>query len=179
MTKHYYSTWYKVTDQILLEYRSRSKDVIFDHTSEDTQPRSFYIYKGYDDNLYYTEELRYTNPAEANKSWFLNQSLYNKYPANDNGSYNWIDPADVMIDEVMKYQSSELIDYSTTVLNTAVNSDADSTYPHVKFRSNFFYDSIRVYFISGYSLDNFDGMTLKVHSSALHETFIDENVFKS
>ena len=179
MTKHYYSTWYKVTDQILLEYRSRSKDVIFDHTSEDTQPRSFYIYKGYDDKLYYTEELRYTNPAEANKSWFLNQSLYNKYPANDNGSYNWLDPADVMIDEVMKYQSSELIDYSTTVLNTAVNSDADSTYPHVKFRSNFFYDSIRVYFISGYSLDNFDGMTLKVHSSALHETFIDENVFKS
>ena len=174
MAKHFYSSWYKVTDQILLEYRSRSKDVIFDKISEDTQPKSFYIYRGFDDNLYYTEQLRYTNPAEVDKSWFLNQSLYQKYPSRDGGSYNWIDMSNVLIDDVMNYKSSEVIDYATAVLNTAVTPDIETAMPHIKLHSNFFYDSIRLYFISGYSLDNFDGCTLKVHSSAIHETFIDE-----
>lgn len=178
MAKNINSTWFKVNQQILLEYRSRAKDITFNKLSDDIQPSEFFIYRGNDEQLYYTESPRYSDPAASDKSWFLNQSIYQKYPGANKTSYNYISDKTVDISEVMVHQRTDLIEYCTRVINLAKSGSPADPYPHVSFHSNFFYDSIRIYFISGYAMDNIDGITLKVSSTALHETIYDDRTYK-
>ena len=167
-----------VNRQILLEYRSRAKDITFNKLSDDVQPREFFIYRGNDSELYYTESKRYTDPTAADKSWFKNQSLYQKYPEANKTSFNYVTDTTIDIGDVMVYSRTDLIDYCTRVVNLAAGSGYMDPYPHVEYTSNFFYDSIRIYFISGYAMDDIDGLSLKVSSSALHEIIYDDRTYK-
>lgn len=167
-----------VNRQILLEYRSRAKDITFNKLSEDVQPREFFIYRGNDGELYYTESKRYNEPGASDKSWFKNQSLYQKYPESNKTSFNYVTDTTVDISEVMVSSRTDLIDYCTRVVNLSAGSGYVDPYPHVSYNSNFFYESIRIYFISGYAMDDLDGITLKVSSRALREIIFEDRTYK-
>lgn len=177
MTKNYQSTWFRVTDQILLEYRSRSKDVTFDGTSSDVQPGKYYIYRGHDDKLYYTEDIRYTAPQATDKSWFLNQSLYQKYPQKQSSkTYSYIPRKNATVDSVMTWQETDVIDFSTIVVNSTKGIQEER--PHITSVPNFFYDSVRVYLLSGYTLDGYDGITVKVSGPAVRQLTIEDRMYR-
>ena len=141
----------------MLEYRCNQYDIVSGNPSRDTQPSKYYIYKGNDDSLYYTEEKRYNSVASYD--YYKNQSLYMKYPDDSRSSYRFISN-NVLLSDVMNYRSSNYIKHSTSIGRggSLMNGKTDL----VK-ETNFFYDSINVYFVRGFNLDGLDGISLRVH----------------
>ena len=83
------SNYYRVTPQILIEYVTDQYKIIRginDHA--DKQPEKYFIYKGLDGGLYYTEKPRYTDPNS--QDYFKNQSLYQKYPDVSKSQYKYL-----------------------------------------------------------------------------------------
>ena len=141
----------------MLEYRCNQYDIVSGNPSRDTQPSKYYIYKGNDDSLYYTEEKRYNSVSSYD--YYKNQSLYMKYPDESRSSYRFIS-SNVLLSDVMNYRSSNYIKHSTSIGRggSLTNGNTDL----VK-ETNFFYDSINVYFVRGFNLDGLDGISLRVH----------------
>ena len=141
----------------MLEYRCNQYDIVSGNPSRDTQPSKYYIYKGNDDSLYYTEEKRYNSVSSFD--YYKNQSLYMKYPDECRSSYRFIS-SNVLLSDVMNYRSSNYIKHSTSIGRggSLTNGNTDL----VK-ETNFFYDSINVYFVRGFNLDGLDGISLRVH----------------
>jgi hypothetical protein len=73
------STWFRMTPEILIEYRTDRYRMLNNRSSDDEQPKRFYIIKTLNNEIQYVEDPRYTD--ETKRSWYKNQSLYQKYPA--------------------------------------------------------------------------------------------------
>ena len=67
------STWFMMTPELLLEYRTDRYKIIQGGKSTDKQPSVYYIYKGKDGRIAYTEEPRY---EEKTRDWYKNQSVW-------------------------------------------------------------------------------------------------------
>ena len=83
------------------------------------------------------------------------------------------------IGEQVDYINSDLVEYTTTVANTAAESFPDNLGPHAELSVNMFYDSVNIYFLRGYNLDDLDGITLRVKSYAACQEIVEESVYKS
>lgn len=143
------SNFYRVTPQILLEYRSNQYNIINNQGIDGyTQPSKYYIYKGNDDNIYYTEAPKYTSSAD----YYKNMSIYQMYPDENGTSFEHITDSRITIANAMNYQTSSVVKYSEEKTN-----------------ASFYYDQINIYFIRGFNFDNIDGFTLQVKSKANYD----------
>ena len=106
------SNFFRMTPQIMLEYRCNQYDIVSGNPSRDTQPSKYYIYKGNDDSLYYTEEKRYNSVSSYD--YYKNKSLYMKYTDESRSSYRFISN-NVLLSDVMNYRSSNYIKHSTSI----------------------------------------------------------------
>ena len=59
-----------MTPEILLEYRTDRYNIIKGGMSKDKQPSRYYIYKGKDGRIVYTEDYRYTD--KNSRDWYKN-----------------------------------------------------------------------------------------------------------
>ena len=170
------STYFMMTPEILLEYRTDRYNIIKGGMSKDKQPRRYYIYKGKDGRIVYTEDYRYTD--KNSRDWYKNQAVWQKFPDSNGSSYRWVKSLPT-VSELMDYQHNDLIDYSTLVVNTASGHAFAESRPHIELDANIFYDSLNVYFLRGYALDNLDGITLSVKTSAACQEVEEGSVYKN
>lgn len=141
------SNFYRVTPQILLEYRSNQYDIINNQGINGyAQPSKYYIYKGNDDNIYYTEEPKY---ASSSSDYYKNMSIYQMYPDENGTSFEHITDSRITIEKAMNYQTSSVVKLSEVRTNAA-----------------FYYDQINMFFLRGFNFDNIDGITVRVKSKA-------------
>ena len=148
------SNFYRVTPQILLEYRSNQYNIINNQGVDGyMQPSKYYIYKGNDDNIYYTEEPKYTSSSD----YYKNMSIYQMYPDENGSCYEHITDSRITIAKAMNYRTSSVVKYSEE-----------------KTGASFYYDQINIYFVRGFNFDNIDGFTLQVKSKANY-TVVDDD----
>jgi hypothetical protein len=155
------STWFQMTPEILLEYRTDRYRIIQGGASSDVQPSRYYIYKANDEKIVYTEDPRYTD--KNNRDWYKNQSVWQKFPDFSGASYRWV-KGDFNISDAMDYTGTDLIEYQTVVNNS--NEQYEPVKRSVTLDVNMFYDSINVYFLRGYTFDDLDGAALRVYTNA-------------
>ena len=111
------SYYYRLTEEIMLEYRTdRYAAVTGTGRSQSNVPDNYYIYKGLDGGIYYTETCRYPRPAgadiDARRKFFKNQAVYLKMPSGSNSQqFIYADP------------SSRDIDFSPAILVDAYSED--------------------------------------------------------
>ena len=170
------STWFMMTPELLLEYRTDRYKIIQGGKSSDKQPSVYYIYKGKDGRIAYAEDFRYTDITS--RDWYKNQSVWQKFPDSSGATYRWMKSLP-SIREQVDWERSDLVEYTTTVVNTEAESYPEGLGPHAELSVNMFYDSINVYFLRGYNMDDLDGITLRVKSFASCQERVEESVYKS
>lgn len=157
------SKYYRMTSQLLLEYRCKQYEIISNSGSSDKQPETYYTYIGKDGQIYYTEEPRIN---EAGEKFTSNQSLYLKLPVNASQSYKYMGTGD---NTDYKLVYSENPEQDTVLYKTKINqsvknnllADYGSETRHV-----FHYDTINLYLLRGFNLDELSGVSIKVKAKA-------------
>ena len=170
------STWFRMTPEILIEYRTDQYRMLNGRTSDDEQPRRFYIVETLNGEIVYVEDLRYTD--ETKREWYKNQALYQKFPAKSAVNFYHVDLANASLSDQTRYKTSELIKHSTRVINSTNNPNFYESEPHTILAENFFYDTIRIYLLRGYNLEDLDGISLKVKAEASKQIIEDEHTWK-
>lgn len=168
------SNYYRVTPQILIEYVTDQYKIIRginDHA--DKQPEKYFIYKGLDGGLYYTEKPRYTDPNS--QDYFKNQSLYQKYPDVSKSQYKYLG-INTPIEDVMNYKRTECIQHATTIVkkNSGLDYDVNNG---CQLSPNIFYDRINIYFLRGFYLDQLDGFGIQVKTTATYPVEDDDRTY--
>ena len=78
----------------------------------------------------------------------------------------------------MRYNSSEVIKHSTRIINSTNNPNFYEEEPHTELAVNLFYDTIRIYLLRGYNLDDLDGIALKVKGEASKQVIEEDHTWK-
>jgi hypothetical protein len=143
------SNYYRVTPQIMLEHRTDFLKINSDVISAN-QPETYYTYEGLDGNMYYTENPHYVS---TDSNYFQCQSHYQKYPLSDHSQYyapEWnvnTGYPQYPIENYMNWKTTDMINYSTEITNPS---------------SKIYYDSINIYFLRGFHMDNLDGIGIQI-----------------
>lgn len=156
------SNYYRVTPQILIEYVTDRYKII-NKNNDYVQPNKYYIYKGIDGDLYYTEEPRYPS---SDSRYLYNQSLYQKFPDASKSKYTVFSP-DASISALLASSPNDIVSHVTTI----VRPNSDTTYdPNngAQLNPNIFYDRINIYFLRGFNMDGLDGFGIQVKTTATY-----------
>ena len=167
------SNFYKVTNQIMLEYRSDQFKILNSDMSVDVQPERCYIYRGLDDCLYYTEDLRYKDTKSAD--YYKNQALYLKFPDENQSTYTHLG-SDFNVGYMMDWENNPHIKHSLWL-----SKEKDQLTDIQLSKLNIHYDTIRIYFLRGFTVSSsvgLDGISIKVKTKGLREVIDKDRRYK-
>lgn len=152
------SNFFRVTPQILIEYRTLQYDIIRGDKQE--APSKYYVYTGHDGSVYYTEE---GNPHD-----YQNMSLYQKFPDAYRSKFAYVDGSGSLLPSIEdRMDALESIgDISIGVFESVDTSE--------RADAKFNYDTINIYLLTGFNLDTLGGITLRVKTTATRR-MIDDN----
>lgn len=154
------SKYYKVTNQMMIEYISDQYDQNPANRDIPSQFIGYYVYEGLDSNIYYTEppQLRGQNTSEeddptSQKYAYTDPQLFIKFGDISDSEYTYFG---LLKDETTGlYSNTDLImeklDDPTVVKTCSERREA-----------NMAYDRIRVHMVYGFQLDTLAGFSLQV-----------------
>lgn len=146
------SKFYKVTNQILIEYIA--DQYAANKTANSTKNVTYTIYTGLDDNVYYTEKPQDTSD---NKLDYTNPQYFIKFPDESDSEYKFMG---FVKNENNQYTNQDFID------NVISNKKYVKTFNTYEESAAMAYDTIKIHFIYGFLLDNLAGFTLSVKTLA-------------
>ena len=119
------STWFRMTPEILIEYRTDQYRMLNGRTSDDEQPRRFYIVETLNGEIVYVEDLRYTD--ETKREWYKNQALYQKFPAKSAVNFYHVDLANASLSDQTRYKTSELVKVGVDAAGNPITSRKETS----------------------------------------------------
>lgn len=168
------SNFYRVTPQIMLEYRTNQYDIIKENTQNDIQTDRYYVYKGLDGELYYTEDSRHVTDNK-----YLDQNLYQKFPDTSRSKYTYYrkvnDSDRLKISDIMNYvQENGIIDYATWIKRTNASLSDNQNGYYLKRDNYYNYDKINIFLLRGFNFDTLDGISIRVIAKGIHHIVDDD-----
>ena len=150
------SKYYKVTNQMMIEYISDQYDQNPANRELVTSNVDYRIYEGLDGNIYYTEPAVLTQDGQpTNKYDYTDGQIFIKF--GDKSDSEYVFYGLLKDEDTGIYSNNDLIqeklddpDHKTVSSCTEVRND------------NIYYDKIRVHLIYGFQLDTLAGFTLQV-----------------
>lgn len=146
------SKFYQITNQILIEYIA--DQYAANNAPETTKSVNYTVYTGLDDNVYYTET---PNETEDNKLDYSDPQYFIKFSDESNSEYKFMG---FYKNEYGQYTNREFID------NIISNEKYVKSYKKSDDTVPMLYDTIRIHFIYGFTLNNLAGFTLQVKTLA-------------
>lgn len=152
------SNFFRVTPQILLEYRTPQYDIIRGANME--RPSKYYVYTGMDGSVYYAED--------GSAYDFTSMSLYHKFPDQYRSRFTYVDGSGSVLPTIEKRKDA-LESESDISIGDFEPIEGDSR-DDIQFN----YDFINIYFLTGFNLDTLGGITMRVKTTATRR-IIDDN----
>ena len=157
------SKYYKVTNQMMIEYISDQYD---QNPANRSLPSSFikyFIYEGLDGNIYYTEppqsrgsDYPEDDPDNYQQYNYTDGQLFIKFGDKSNSEYTYYG---LLKDENDMYSNTDLINEKLHDPNVVTRCSEER-------EENITYDKVRVHMIYGFQLDTLAGFSLQVKTTA-------------
>lgn len=150
------SKYYKVTNQMMIEYISDQYDQNPANRDLVTSNVNYRIYEGLDNNIYYTEPavLSHNNEPVSNYDYTDGQ-IFIKFGDKSDSEYTYFG--------LLKDEDTGIYSNTSLIEEKLLDEDHKTVLTCSELRNNnIYYDKIRVHFIYGFQLDTLAGFTLQV-----------------